>query len=407
MSETDADVRHEGADPRPADRVADPPPPRSRYAGVMGIPRVAIVGGGIAGVALAWRLAPKFSVVLLEREDGLGFHATGRSAAEWSLVHAEGLTRTLTAASAAFFDAPPAGFAELPIVRRRGNVVYARQDGLGALSRLLEHGRVLQPDLREISPREAANRAPFLDPGALAAAFWDPLNGEIDVDALMTGCQRDARREGAAFRTGVAVLGAQRRPDGWRLATSDGPVECDVLVNAAGPWADGLANLCGARPLGLQPRRRTAITFDPVEGLDVRGLPSADDAGSGFYLKPEGGRLMACPGDATPSEPCDARPEEIDVATAAWMAEEATGRPVRRLGATWAGLRTYPRDDQPVAGWDPETSGLFWLAGLGGAGLMTAPALSAAAAAILETGETPPEFARDGLTAAALSPARA
>lgn len=372
----------------------------------MGAPRVAIVGGGIAGVALAWRLAARFSVVLLEREDGLGFHATGRSAAEWSLVHAEGLTRVLTAASAAFFEAPPAGFADQPLVRRRGNVVYARREGLEAFAELLAHGRTLQPDIQEISTGEAADRAPFLDPTVLSAAFWDPLNGEIDVDTLLTGCQRAARRAGAVFRTGVTVQGAERRSGVWRLATSDGPLEADVLVNGAGPWADGVAGLCGADALGLEARRRTAITFDPAEGLDIRGLPSADDADSGFYIKPEGGRLMACPGDATPSEPCDARPEEIDVATAAWMAEEVTGRPVRRLGATWAGLRTYAPDEQPVVGWDPKVRDLFWLAGLGGAGLMTSPALSAAAAAILETGETPPDLARDGISAAALSPAR-
>lgn len=372
----------------------------------MAVRRIVIVGGGIAGVALAWRLAPRFSVIVLEQEGGLGFHATGRSAAEWSLVHAEGLTRTLTAASAAFLNAPPPGFSDRPLVRRRGNVVYARPEGQESYGRLLDHGRQAQDDLEEITPAEASRRAPFLLAGALEAAFWDPANGEIEVDALLTGCQRAARAAGAEFRLTTGLTGGERRNGVWRLSTPGGPLEADVLVNAAGPWVDAVASSCGAQTLGLEARRRTAVTFDPPGGLNVRGLPSADDAHSGFYLKPEAGLLMACPGDATPGPPGDARPEEIDVATAAWMAEEATGQPVRRIVASWAGLRTYAPDGQPVVGWDPDSEGLFWLAALGGSGLMTSPALSAAAAAILEHGETTADLARDGITAAVLSPRR-
>jgi D-arginine dehydrogenase len=367
---------------------------------------VVIIGGGIAGVALAWRLAAGSRVVLIEREEGLGYHATGRSAAEWSLVHAEGLTRSITAASGAFFNTPPSGFSDLALLRRRGNVVYARPGEGSALADLLDHAREFQPDIEAITPRTAGARAPFLDPSALEAAFWDPLNGEIEVDALMTACRRAAAGAGAAFWTGAAFLGAERRRGKWVVATSRGGLEADVLVNAAGPWADEVAQLCGAAPLGLAARRRSAVTFDPPTDLDVRGLPSADDAASGFYIKPEAGRLMACPGDATPSAPCDARPEEIDVATAAWMAGEVMGCEIRRLGASWAGLRTYAPDQQPVAGWDATVDGLFWLAGLGGGGLMTAPALSAAAAGILESGEAPAPLARDGINAAALSPSR-
>ena len=372
----------------------------------MSVPRVVIVGGGIAGVALAWRLSPRFQVHLLEQEIGLGYHATGRSAAEWSLVHAQGLIRDLTAASGGFFRDPPAGFGALPLMRSRGNVVYARPEGTQALSYALAQGQQAQSDLQELDVAEAARRAPFLDPGALEAAFWDPQNGELDVDALMGGCQSAARESGAEICIRAALTNAVRVGESWRISTTSGAMEADILVNAAGPWADSLAGLCGVSPLGLEPRRRTAITYDAPDGMDLRDLPSADDAATGFYLKPEAGRMMACPGDATPSEPCDAQPEEIDIATAAWMAEEVTGRPVRRVASSWAGLRTYAPDGQPVAGWDPRAAGFFWLAGLGGAGLMTAPALSAAAAAILVTGDTGEALQRDGITAAALSPNR-
>ena len=226
--------------------------------------RVVIVGGGIAGVALAWRLAPGSRVVLLEREQGLGYHATGRSAAEWSLVHAEGLTRSMTAASGDFFIAPPQGFSDLPLLRRRGNVVYARPGEGAALADLLNHARSLQPDIGEIAPRTAAGRAPFLDPSALEAAFWDPLNGEIEVDALMTGCRRAAA--GAVFQAGSTLLGTERRRGGWDVSTSEGRLDADVLVIAAGPWSDEVALLCGAAPVGLEARRRTAVTFDPPDG---------------------------------------------------------------------------------------------------------------------------------------------
>lgn len=367
---------------------------------------VLIIGGGIAGAAVAYHLASRCRVVLVEREEGFGAHATGRSAAEWSTLHASGLTRALTSLSEDFLSSPPESFSEYPLLETRGNVVIARPGDEPVLERLRLESEGEVAGLSWIGTQEALRLSPFLQPEIVGRALYDPANCTIDVDGLLHGYLRAARKAGASTLAGVGVLRGVRAGDAWQVETSAGPIFAPVVVNAAGAWADEMAQRFGAEPLGLVPRRRTAITFDVADGVDLRGAASVDDVGLGAYLKPEGGRLMASPGDATDAEPCDAAPEEIDVATAAWVAEELTGKPISRIVSRWAGLRTFTPDGHAVAGWDAAATGFFWLAGLGGAGLMTSPALSEAAASIL-LGEPPPGvFLARGIDAAALSPSR-
>lgn len=367
---------------------------------------VLIIGGGIAGASLAYHLADRFRVILMECESSFGIHATGRSAAEWSMVHAAGLARALTGASRAFLAAPPTGFSEYPLLHERGNLIVAREGGEAALDRLHENAWPHVEGLARVMPKDAARYVPFINPSIVLAALYDPTNCAIDVDALLTGFLRHARRQAAVIRSGALVLGGHRQGCGWRVETSAGSISVATVVNAAGPWADEIATRLGVVSLGLIPRRRTAITFELPDLPDIRSAPSLDDVRTGAYVKPEGGALMASPGDATPSPACDAAPEEIDVATAAWLVEELTGRRIRRISARWAGLRTFTADGQPVAGWDPIVPGFFWLAGLGGAGLMMSPALGAAAAAIIADGEVPLTLQAEGISALALSPRR-
>lgn len=367
---------------------------------------ILIIGGGIAGATLAFHMAGRRSVILLERETSYGTHATGRSAAEWSVVHASGVTRTLTKASHAFLSQPPAGFSDYPLIRRRGNLIVARSGAEEDLQRIHDDARDHVPDLTRLSAGEAAALSPFLDRQVLREVLYDPTNCEIDVDALFNGFLRGARAQGALTIPGTATLAGTRAGGRWQVEAGGEIISAAIVVNAAGPWADEVAGQFGVQPLGLVPRRRTAITFDPPDGAAIGEAASADDVGTGAYIKPEGGRLMASPGDATDSVPCDAAPEEIDVATAAMIAEEMTGHPIRRIVARWAGLRTFTTDGQPVAGWDASSEGFFWLAGLGGAGLMISPALGTAAAALIEDGKTPHGLQAQGVTAAALSPRR-
>lgn len=367
---------------------------------------ILIIGGGIAGASLAFHLADRFSVILIERESSFGVHATGRSAAEWSLVHANGLTRALTEASHDFLAAPPTDFSEYPLLTERGNLIVAREGSELLLDQLLDSSQAFVTGLTRITPAAAAQYVPFVDPSVVSAALYDPTNSAIDVDALLTGFLRGARQQGAVVMNDVSVLRGYRKGHDWAVDTSFGLINTATVVNAAGPWADEVAASFGVTPLGLVPRRRSAIAFD-LPGLpDIRSAPSLDDVGTGAYIKPEGGILMASPGDATPSPACDAAPEEIDAATAAWLVEELTGRPVNRINARWAGLRTFAADEQPVAGWDGAMPGFFWFAGLGGAGLMMSPALGESAAAIIKGGEVSPKLQQRGISAQALSPCR-
>ena len=175
---------------------------------------------------------------------------------------------------------------------------------------------------------------------------------------------------------------------------------------AAGAWCDQLARLAGAEPVGLAPLRRTAFLFAAPQGMEARAWPLVEDAEEAFYFKPQSGLLMGSPCDETPSPPCDAQPEDLDVAIGADRIEQATTAELRRLTRRWAGLRTFAPDRTPVVGFDPEVAGLFWLAGQGGYGIMTSPALGQMGAALIAGREPPAALERAGLAPAVLSPGR-
>jgi len=365
---------------------------------------VLIIGGGIAGASAGYFLAPHARVVLIERETGFGYHSTGRSAAEWTAVHYLGLMRSVVLFGKAFFDAPPPGFASLPLSLARGNIMFAPPGAEAAAEEFIREAGPLNPALEEIDAARALAIVPFLRPEVLARAFYDPDNGEINVDALHQGFLRGIRAAGGVTRSGVEFLGAERRADGWHARVGDETVAAGTIVNAAGAWSDVVAARSGVAPLGLEPRRRTALTFDP--GIDVRGVPPVDDLSTGFYFKSNATTLMVSPGDATPSVPCDAQPEELDVATAVDRFERYTTLEIRRLASRWAGLRTFTADGQPVAGFATDVPGFFWIVGQGGGGIMSSPALGELAATLVRGAPWPARATALGLEPALLSPSR-
>ena len=365
---------------------------------------VLIVGGGIAGASAGYFLAPHARVLLVERETGFGYHSTGRSAAEWTAVHYLGLMRAIVLFGKPFFDAPPPGFATVALCRARGNIMFAPPGAESAADDFIRDAGPLNPALVEIDAARALEIVPFLRREVLARAFYDPDNGEIDVDALHQGYLRGIRAAGGTVRGGVEFHGAERRGDGWSARVGDETVEVGTIIDAAGAWSDVVATRCGVAPLGLEPRRRTALTFDP--GIDVRGVPPVDDLSNGFYFKSNATTLMVCPGDATPSVPCDAQPEELDVATAVDLFERRTTLEIRKLASRWAGLRTFTTDGQPVAGFAPDVPGFLWLVGQGGGGIMSSPALGELAATLVRGAPWPARAAALGLEPALLSPAR-
>ncbi|NRQ16749.1 NAD(P)/FAD-dependent oxidoreductase [Ensifer sesbaniae] len=367
---------------------------------------VAIIGGGIAGLSLAYFLAPHRSVVVIEREEGLGYHSTGRSAAEFVLRYNAPDVCALATISKSFFDNPPEGFSEVALLKQRGGVMIANAEKVDRFEEVLRAEHRANPEIQRLTVDEVIARVPILRPDYVAAAYYDPHFWDIEVENLVQGYVRGARRHGAAIIERSDVLAPRRDGDRWVLMTSAGDVSAQTIVNAAGGWADPVADLFGVAPVGIVPHRRTAITVDLPEGIDALTLPEINEIDEDFYMKPEGGRLLASPADATPCEPADVQPEEIDVAWAAHYIEEATTVPVRRIFKSWAGMRSFSPDKLPVIGFALDRPDFFWLAGQGGYGILTSPALGALAANLVIGATAPEGFDAVGLDLSKFSPAR-
>ncbi|WP_374574707.1 NAD(P)/FAD-dependent oxidoreductase [Phenylobacterium sp.] len=341
---------------------------------------VLIVGGGIAGVSLAARLAGRLRVLLLEREAILAMHTTGRSAALFSEAYGCPPVRQWTRESRAFFDRPPEGFADTPLLTPRPFLSVARPEEVDQLRAHIADNPGI---VRAVSPAEALRAAPFLRPDQFVEFAEEPASADIDVGALFDGFRRMALAGGVEIATAQPVTGLDRREGGWRVSTPDEEIEARVVVNAAGAWAGEFGRMAGLGDLGLVPKRRTAIVFEPPADVDISAWPFTGDISEQFYLKPEAGLILASPADETPSPPCDAQPEELDVATIAYRIEEATTLPVKRIRRRWAGLRTFTPNRTPFFGFDEAAEGFFWLAGQGGYGIQTAPSISERAAAMI------------------------
>lgn len=365
-----------------------------------------VIGAGIAGASVAWELQRFGSVRLLEREPYPGAHTTGRSAAFLVGSYGNGVVQRLTRAGRGFLESPPEGFSPTPIVTPRASLTIARPDQRQRLERDAKRAAEAGVRLEWIEPEQAESLCPVLRPGSLAAAMLEPDSKSIDVAALLGGFLRGLRSRGGELLRGRALTGLSRRGDGWELRCGDERFEATVVVDAAGAWGDAVAGLAGLRPVGLRPLRRTAITFDPPPGVDVRAWPCVLDAEEAFYLKPMGAQLLASPCDETPSEPCDAHPDDLAVARAVDRVQRATTLEIPQLARRWAGLRSFVADRAPVIGMDAEAPGFFWLVGQGGFGIMTSPAAARAAAGLIVDGALPGELRALGLRASDLSPER-
>ena len=362
-----------------------------------------IIGGGIAGAGIGYHLAQSARVAVIERESFPGYHTTGRSAALFAETYGNATVRALTRASRPFFEQPPDKFTEHKLLTPRGALFIARADQLAAL----EAQRQITPGAPPTLDSGAARRlVPVLRADYVAAALFDGDLMDIDVAALHQGFLRGAKARGAALVTDAAVRSLRRGAATWRVETSAGPFEAAVVIDAAGAWAELVGAMAGARRIGLAPLRRTAMVVDPPAGMTVDRWPFVIDVDEKFYFKPDAGKLLVSPADETPSPPCDAQPEEIDVALGIERVQAAAELPVRRILRSWAGLRSFVADRSPVVGFDAAAPGFFWLAGQGGYGIQTAPALSRLAAALARGEAVPPELGAMGVTASTVSPSR-
>jgi D-arginine dehydrogenase len=358
---------------------------------------IAVVGGGIAGVSVAAELAEGtgLRVALLEQEQQLAFHASGRSAATFLESYGSPEIRTLTRASRAAFDT-----GDRPLLTPRPFVRLAPADQVAELRALM----AAEPSLREASEGEVRQLCPAIRPGYAELSAIEDAAQDLDVAGLFELYRRRAVTNGVTLHMGMSILDGKRDGNGWMLRTTDGDVWAAVVVNAAGAWADDLATRCGVAPVGLVPYRRTValVTSDQVR----RDWPLVGDMAETFYFRPEGDGLLLSPAEATPTQPGDAKPEMEDVALALDRANEATTLGLRHVRTSWAGLRTFAPDGNPVLGSDPVASGFFWLAGQGGYGMQTAPAMAALAASQILGRPLPDAIAREAFDPAALSPSR-
>ena len=340
---------------------------------------ILIVGGGIAGASLGAALARERRVMLIEAEDLCGRHATGRSAAFWQAsLGGDTPERRLSLASKPMFDAGWPG-AATPLLRPRGALHLT-----GPCGESTEDGRDLVGDFAPVHlDRDALDR---MVPGLRqqwTGAYYEASCADIEVAAFHAACLAAIRRQGGVVRTDAALLSARREGQKWRVETSGGEVTARTLVNAAGAWGDEVATRAGVPRLGLEPRRRTVVQLR-VGRRGLRNLPLVTDLHQSFYFKGEGDNsVWVCPLDETLVDPCDASPEEIDVATAIDRFEKAVDWPVEAVERKWAGLRTFAPDRGMKFGFDRHADGFFWCVGQGGMGIQTAPAAALLCASLI------------------------
>jgi len=333
---------------------------------------IIVIGAGIAGASAAAELAAHASVTLLEMESQPGYHATGRSAAFFAAAYGKRIIRDITGMCERFFLEPPQGFTEVDLIRLRDCMFFGRA---GQMPQLLAM-QADNPRLQFLDADAVRERVPVLLAETLHGAMWDRMGGDLDVDALLQGYLRLLRRREGAAQTDHCVTSLCRTAGVWQVSAGGEEFCAPLIVNAAGAWAEKVSALAGLAPIGLKPLRRTALLIEPPDGMEIDDWPLMLDADEAFYFKPDAGQIMICAADETPTEPCDAQPEVIDVAIGVDRFEQATGLDIRRVNHSWAGLRTFAPDRVFVAGFDPRSKGFFWLAGQGGYGVQSAPAMA-------------------------------
>lgn len=351
---------------------------------------VIVIGAGIAGASAAAELAVDANVVLLEMEAQAGYHATGRSAAFFAAAYGNKTVRDITGSCENFFLNPPAGFSESALIRLRDCMFFGRADQLPRLEAM----QADNPRLEFLNSTQVRERVPLLSAAYLHGAMWDRMGGDLDVDALLQAYLRLFRRRGGQLLKNHCVTGLRHTGGAWLVTSGQEEITAPIVVNAAGAWADNIAEIAGLSPLGVKPLRRTAILIDPPAGMDIEHWPLMIDADEDFYFKPDAGQILISPADETPTAPCDAQAEDYDIAVGVDHFEKATSLEIRRINHRWAGLRTFAPDKIFVAGFDSRADGFFWLAGQGGYGVQSAPAMAHMSACIISGGQPPADFSK-------------
>ena len=363
-----------------------------------------VIGAGISGASAAYELAKQGSVVLLEAESAPGYHATGRSAALYTPHFGSDLVRKICRASHPFLARPDPKFCSTPLLKPRGMLTVAGPDQEAQLNIVLDQAN--SGAIEKLTADQALGMAPLLRPELVKAAIYERGVMDIEVANLLQAYVTAFKKAGGTIICSARVEEIKQTDGAWSVGFKNETVTGNIIVNAAGAWADEVAAMASVAPLGIIAKRRTAIIVEPPQGIDVTTLPAIDFAGTNAYLKPEAGKLMASPGDETPVAPQDIQPEEWDMAVLADWLQTNTLIEVRRIEHSWAGLRSFVSDEAPVIGFDNKIPNFFWLAAQGGYGIMMAPALARATASLIKTDTLPHDFEALGISKQALSSRR-
>lgn len=365
-----------------------------------------VIGAGVAGASVAYFLARHARVVVLEREPHPGYHSTGRSAALFMETYGPEQVRALTRASRRFFEHPPAGFVEHPLLSRRGTLVVATKAQEQPLEEYWEEISSSATLTRRLNPAETCELVPVFRPGEVLGSVYEPHACDIDVNALHQGYLSELRRRGGVVQCDCEVTRLERAGESWRVYCGDRVFAAPVVINAAGAWADVIARLAGVVPIGLEPRRRSAFIFAPPEGVATATWPAVMGAEEDWYFKPEAGLLLGSPANADPVDPHDVQAEELDVALAIDRIESITTLTINRPARVWAGLRSFVADGALVGGFDRAVPGFFWVAAQGGYGIQTSAAMGEACATLARGLPFPQHLTDAGLSADMLSASR-
>ncbi|MFG0633216.1 NAD(P)/FAD-dependent oxidoreductase [Pseudomonas sp. xss_2] len=366
-----------------------------------------IIGAGIAGASVGYRLAGQRKVLLLEREAQPGYHSTGRSAAMFMEAYGTPQIQALTRASRAFYEAPPEGFCEHPLLEPRGCLYVASVEQRDLLKATYAQNLANGTQVSLLDRDGALALVPSLRGEILAGAVLEPGAMDLDVHALHQGFLRGLRQAGGELRCNAELVQAHFLDDLWQVELADGScIKARQLVNAAGAWADQVAEQCGVAKVGLQPCRRTAFTFPGPAAQDFARWPAVIGVDESFYFKPDAGQLLGSPANADPVQPQDAAPEELDLALGIYNIEAITTLEIRRPSHSWAGLRSFVADGDLVLGFDPGMPRFFWLAAQGGYGIQSAAGASRLAADLLLGQPICTRLTTQGVVPELLSPAR-
>ena len=357
-----------------------------------------VIGAGIAGASVAYELSKHGKVIVLEREAHPGYHTTGRSAAVFETTYGQGdpAIYALTKTSGVFLENPPLGFTDVPLLNMRGELYIAPKDDREKVMERYQKLIKITDDVRLVEREEIRKIVPIInDNYSELGLYLENELADIDVHALHEGYMKGAKLRGTEFITNSEVIKIYREENRWIIDTTSEQYTAPIVVNAAGSWVDEIVKMAGVQEIGIRPLRRTMIVVDaPKRVSNIENWPMVVELVDTFYFKSDVGKIIISPCDTTLSEPCDAQPEEIDVAYAAHYFQECTDIEIRNVEQKWAGLRNGTKDKYPALGFAPDADGFFWLAGQEGIGIMTSPAMSRIAASMI-IGEEIPQDIRD------------